>query len=193
MSTIFCLLISISSLHGPFISSGRPLKGLSGLPPLISSQPHRSQAFPTQRFLYSHKDPRNPAACPQLIFPVAILLTQPPTGRGCKWRAGNRPLCVPNTTPIHLRHCCHRCHCCLARPAVDWPECQSPGGSNPPPTISIKGFFHTGLSPPFHPSNRATPPSPAHSGSFFSPCVCFYLSNLSFTLIRRHKYLKLLF
>lgn len=99
MSTIFCLLIPISSLRGPFISSGRPLKGRSSLPPLISSQPHRSQAFPTQCSLYSHKDPRNPAACPQLIFPVAILLTQPPTGRGCKWRARNRPLCVLTTNP----------------------------------------------------------------------------------------------
>lgn len=100
MSTIFCLLIPISSLRGPFISSARPLKGLSSLPPLISSQPHRSQAFPTQRSLYWHKDPRNPAACPQLIFPVAILLTQPPTGRGCKWRARNRPLCVPTPAPL---------------------------------------------------------------------------------------------
>lgn len=99
MSTIFCLLIPISSLRGPFISSAQSLKGRSSLPPLISSQPHRSQAFPTQCSLCSHKDPRNPAACPQLIFPVAILLTQPPTGRGCKWRVRNRPLCVPTPIP----------------------------------------------------------------------------------------------
>lgn len=99
MSTILCLLIPISSLRRPFISSGRPLKGSSSLPPLISSQPHRSQAFPTQRSLYLHKDPRNPAACPQLIFPVATLLTQPPTGRGCKWKARNRPLCVQTPKP----------------------------------------------------------------------------------------------
>lgn len=127
MSTIFCLLIPISSLRGPFISSGRPLKGRSSLPPLISSQPHRSQAFPTQCSLYSHKDPRNPAACPQLIFPVAILLTQPPTGRGCKWRARNRPLCVltTNPTPPHYRH-----HCRLIQPAAEWPKCQSPGGGS---------------------------------------------------------------
>lgn len=105
MSTIFCLLISISSLHKAFISLGLLLKGSSSLPWLISSQPHRSQAFPTQCSLCSHKDPRNPAACPQLIFPVAILLTQPPTGRGCKCKARNRPLCV-HAPPLslHLAH-----------------------------------------------------------------------------------------
>lgn len=94
MSTIFWLLISISSLHGPFISLGTQLKGRPRLPWLISSQPHRSQAFPTQCSLCSHKDPRNPAACPQLIFPVATLLTQPPTGNGCKCRTRNRLLCM---------------------------------------------------------------------------------------------------
>lgn len=104
MSTIFCLLISISSLHKAFISLGSPLKGSPSLPWLISSQPHRSQAFPTQCSLCSHKDPRNPAACPQLIFPVAILLTQPPTGRGCKCKARNRPLCVQPPHPLHSAH-----------------------------------------------------------------------------------------
>lgn len=99
MSTIFWLLISISSLHKAFISLGTLLKGSSSLPWLISSQPHRSQAFPTQCSLCSHKDPRNPAACPQLIFPVTTLLTQPPTGRGCKCKARNKSLCVHSPHP----------------------------------------------------------------------------------------------
>lgn len=99
MSTIFCLLISISSLHKSFISLGTLVKGSSSLPWLISSQPHRSQAFPNQCSLCSHKDPRNPAACPQLIFPVATLLTQPPTVRGCKCKGRNRLLCVHPQSP----------------------------------------------------------------------------------------------
>lgn len=195
MSTIFCLLIPISSLRGPFISSGRPLKGRSSLPPLISSQPHRSQAFPTQCSLYSHKDPRNPAACPQLIFPVAILLTQPPTGRGCKWRARNRPLCVLTTNPTPLSPPLPPHSACSGVAEVS-----ITGGreSNPPPTISIKGFSDS-ASPPFHPSaDQTEQPLPAQPtvsllSSFFSAFICFYLSNLSFTLIRSHKYLKLLF
>lgn len=196
MSTIFCLLIPISSLRGPFISSARPLKGSSSLPPLISSQPHRSQAFPTQCSLYSHKDPRNPAACPQLIFPVAILLTQPPTGRGCKWKARNRPLCVHTLTPPHPSTHPHRRR--LARPAAEWQECQSPRGFKPPPTISIKGFSNS-ASPPLRPSDDQTertlpaqsPPRSSRS-SFFSTFACFCLSTLSFTLIRRsHKLRKL--
>lgn len=188
MSTIFYLLIPISSLRGPFISSGRPLKGRSSLPPLISSQPHRSQAFPTQCSLYSHKDPRNPAACPQLIFPVAILLTQPPTGRWCKWGARNRPLCVPTPTPPH-------------RPAAEWPECQSPagGGGLTHRPLSASRAFQTQASPPVHPSNDQTErplpvqPTVVLLSSFFSTFICFYLSNLSFTLIRTHKDLKLPF
>lgn len=99
MSTIFCLLISISSLHKSFISLGTLVKGSSSLPWLISSQPHRSQAFPNQCSLCSHKDPRNPAACPQLIFPVTTLLTQPPTVRGCKCKGRNRLLCVHPQSP----------------------------------------------------------------------------------------------
>lgn len=143
MSTIFCLLISISSLHKAFISLGSPLKGSPSLPWLISSQPHRSQAFPTQCSLCSHKDPRNPAACPQLIFPVAILLTQPPTGRGCKCKARNRPLCVqPPPTPF-------------TRPTAEWQKCQSLRGFKPLPTISIKGFSTSPL--PVCWSNNVTP------------------------------------
>ena len=124
MSTIFWLLISISSLHRAFISLGTLLKGSSSLPWLISSQPHRSQAFPTQCSLCSHKDPRNPAACPQLIFPVATLLTQPPTGSGCKCKARNRLLCV----------------CPPIWPIVEWQKCQSLWGVKPLSTISFKGF-----------------------------------------------------
>lgn len=141
MSTIFCLLISISSLHKAFISLGLLLKGSSSLPWLISSQPHRSQAFPTQCSLCSHKDPRNPAACPQLIFPVAILLTQPPTGRGCKCKARNRPLCVhpPNPT-LHcgrsVNHCRGLNHCPLSASRAFQPPPPSPSTDQttwPPP------------------------------------------------------------
>lgn len=148
MSTIFWLLISISSLHKAFISLGTLLKGSSSLPWLISSQPHRSQAFPTQCSLCSHKDPRNPAACPQLIFPVATLLTQPPTGRGCKCKARNKPLCV---------------HSPLTRPTAEWQECQSLQGFKPLPTISIKGFSN---SPLVCWSNNVTPPSTNHTVEF---------------------------
>lgn len=164
MSTIFCLLIPISS-RGPFISSGRPLKGRSGLPPLISSQPHRSQAFPTQCSLYSHKDPRNPAACPQLIFPVAILLTQPPTGRGCKWRARNRPLCVPTPTPP-------------PPPPLPRSACSGVAGVS----ITGWGLTHCPLlasralpdwaSPPFHPSaDQTEQPLPAQPGPQWAPLL----------------------
>lgn len=155
-------LFNISSLCGPFFFSARPLKGCSSLPPLISSQPHRSQAFPTQRSLYSHKDPRNPAACPQLIFPVAILLTQPPTGRGCKWRAGNRPLCV--STPASPPP---------TSSAVEWPECQSPVGVGgwvgvqPTAHSQHQGLF---LKKPRLPSahlliKQSDASSPVHSGA----------------------------
>ncbi|GAA6110644.1 uncharacterized [Tachysurus ichikawai] len=41
----------------------------------------RSEAFPTKLPSPHHKAPRNPAACLQLIFPVATLLTPPPIGR----------------------------------------------------------------------------------------------------------------
>lgn len=161
-------LISISSLHKAFISLGTPLKGSSSLPWLISSQPHRSQAFPTQCSLCSHKDPRNPAACPQLIFPVAILLTQPPTGRGCKCKARNRPLCV-QPHPLRL----------FTRPTAEWQKCQSLRGFKPLPTISIKGFS----SPPSLSADQTTWPLPLqkpHSwvplSTFFSPSTSACLS-----------------
>ena len=156
MSTIFCLLISISSLHKAFISLGTLLKGSSSLPWLISSQPHRSQAFPTQCSLCSHKDPRNPAACPQLIFPVAILLTQPPTGRGCKCKARNRPLCVQ--PPLHF-----------TRPTAEWQKCQSHRGLKPLPTISIKGFS---ASPPLS-ADQTTWPLPPQTPQLSSPSTFF--------------------
>lgn len=57
--------------------------------------------FPPSAPFARTKTPRNPAACPQLIFPVAILLTQPPTGRGCKCKSREQAsLCA---TPHH-RH-----------------------------------------------------------------------------------------
>lgn len=176
MSTIFCLLISISSLHKAFISLGTLLKGSSSLPWLISSQPHRSQAFPTQCSLCSHKDPRNPAACPQLIFPVAILLTQPPTGRGCKCKARNRPLYVqPTPTPSSPS----------LRPAAEWQKCQSLRGFKPLPTISIKGFS---TSPPSVCwSNNMTPPTSNPTVelplNFFSPSTFPLSVFLSLSLI----------
>lgn len=166
MSTIFWLLISISCLHKAFISLGALLKGSSSLPWLISSQPHRSQAFPTQCSLCSHKDPRNPAACPQLIFPVATLLTQPPMGRGCKCIARNRPLCVQPHPPTHTQ------------PTVEWQKCQSLQGFKPLPTISIKGFATS----PSHVcwSNNMTPPTtnPTVEGFFF-----FFLIFYPFTFV----------
>lgn len=148
MSTIFCLLISISSLHKVFISLGSLLKGSSSLPWLISSQPHRSQAFPTQRSLCSHKDPRNPAACPQLIFPVAILLTQPPTGRGCKCKPGtglsvcNPPPQLPSFGPQRsgrsVNHCggLNRCPLSASRAFQPHPRPSADQTTWPPPTTS---------------------------------------------------------
>lgn len=153
-------LISISSLHKAFISLGTPLKGSSSLPWLISSQPHRSQAFPTQCSLCSHKDPRNPAACPQLIFPVAILLTQPPTGRGCKCKARNRPLCV-QPHPLRL----------FTRPTAEWQKCQSLRGFKPLPTISIKGFS----SPPSPSADQTTWPLPLQKPHSWVPLSTFFL------------------
>ncbi len=163
MSTIFCLLISISSLHKAFISLGTLLKGSSSLPWLISSQPHRSQAFPTQCSLCSHKDPRNPAACPQLIFPVAILLTQPPTGRGCKCKARNRPLCVqllppPSSSPslgpqrsgrsVNHSGGLNRCPLSASRAfqtlpsRVCWSNNMTPPTSNPTVEFPLNFFLH---------------------------------------------------
>lgn len=158
MSTIFWLLISISSLHKAFISLGTLLKGSSSLPWLISSQAHRSQAFPTQCSFCSHKDPRNPAACPQLIFPVATLLTQPPTGRGCKCKARNRPLSVQ--PPSHL-----------TRPTPEWQKCQSLQGFKPLPNISIKGFS---TSPSADQTTGPLPP-PTSQWSPFSTFFSLYL------------------
>lgn len=150
MSTIFWLLISISSLHRAFISLSSLLKGSSSLPWLISSQAHRSQAFPAQCSLCSHKDPRNPAACPQLIFPVATLLTQPPMGRGCKCKAENRPLCVhPPPRPSTQSSCRNADHS---------------GGLKPLPTISIKG------SPRLLIKQHHTPPTPHTTGVFVPRC-----------------------
>lgn len=157
MSTIFCLLISIFSLHKAFISLGTLLKGSSSLPWLISSQPHRSQAFPTQCSLCSHKDPRNPAACPQLIFPVAVLLTQPPTGRGCKCEARNRLLCVhpppPSLSPqrsgrsVNHSGGLNRCPLSASRafqplPPVCWSNNVTPPTSNPTVEYPLDFLLH---------------------------------------------------
>lgn len=172
MSTIFCLLISISSLHKAFISLGLLLKGSSSLPWLISSQPHRSQAFPTQCSLCSHKDPRNPAACPQLIFPVAILLTQPPTGRGCKCKARNRPLCVHPPPPLHccrsVNHCRGLNHCPLSASRTFQPPSPSTDQTTWPPC-------------PSHHEPHSWVPSQLPSTS---TSVCFCLSNLSCVLLQ---------
>lgn len=54
----------------------------SSLFPLISSKADRSEAFLELFLLELRSPPRNPAACLQLILPVATLLTPPPTDRG---------------------------------------------------------------------------------------------------------------
>lgn len=169
MSTIFWLLISISSLHKAFISLGTLLKGSSSLPWLISSQPHRSQAFPTQCSLCSHKDPRNPAACPQLIFPVATLLTQPPMGRGCKCKARNRLLCV------QLPHTLLSPHPSLG-PQRSGRSVNHSGGLNCCPLSASRAFANSSL--PVCWSNNTTPPTTDSTVAFFSPptFACLFLS-----------------
>lgn len=167
MSTIFWLLISISSLHGPFISLGTPLKGRPRLPWLISSQPHRSQAFPTQCSLCSHKDPRNPAACPQLIFPVATLLTQPPTGNGCKCRTRNRLLCI----------------CTLPCFGPQWnsKSVNHSGGLKPLPTVSIKRFSSSS-----YPSDQTTQTRPSKPCFTLSFPICLPRPDASFLFFLKH-------
>ena len=75
--------ISISSFTFRFnILNAFFFPAFSSLFPLISSKADRSEAFLELFLLELRSPPRNPAACLQLILPVATLLTPPPTDRG---------------------------------------------------------------------------------------------------------------